>query len=62
MLGKLKSWWESKTIWVGLVLVLHGLYIGLKTGSWMGIPATEIMTGLGMLGLRDAIGLKHAKK
>ena len=62
MLGKLKNWWESKTVWMGVALLCHGLYMGFKTGNWFGLPATEIIGALGMLGLRDAIGLKHAKK
>ncbi len=49
-----KKWWESKTVW-GVVIMVLGIVYGYATGDMQsGVTAALIGQGLALLGIRTA--------
>ena len=49
-----KKWWESKTVW-GVILMVIGIAYGVATGDMQsGVAAAMIGQGLALLGIRTA--------
>ena len=50
-----KEWYKSKGIWAGLLGVVYGAFLFVSTGRVDFEAVLAFVTGLGILGIRDAV-------
>ena len=48
-----KNWWESKTVWAGIIIVVYGIFSG-QLGPYKEI-IISMASGLGVVGIRNAL-------
>ena len=51
-----KNWWKSKTIWAGILSIAAAALAAWNAGGITPEVKTLFIAGLGLIGIRDAIG------